>query len=382
MPLLLAPTGSGKTLAAFLWAIDRLLTEPAATAAKGGVRVLYISPLKALAYDIERNLRAPLVGVARQAASAGQDVRAPRVGMRTGDTSAQERRGLQRDPPEILVTTPESLYLMLTSQVAASLVHVHTLILDEVHALAPSKRGVHLALSLERLSLLCGGREPQRIGLSATVRPPQEAARFLGGQRPVTIVDRSQAPRLALKVVVPVDDMTAVHATAEPPRSGPVLSLAAERPAATPDIGGASQGMWAALYPTLIELLRAHAQVIIFVNSRAVCERVAQRLNDLSGEANWVRAHHGSLALARRREIEEALKSGSLRGNRRHQQPRAGHRHGRRRPGGAGGLAGLGGAWPAAHRPRRPRRGGEERRRPCCPSIPPIFSSARLWPSA
>src|SRR5690606_32285710 len=198
---LLAPTGSGKTLAAFLWCIDRLIRQPE----RGpGVKVLYVSPLKALVYDVERNLRAPLRGIARTAELLRQPVVPPRVDVRTGDTGARDRRLQARDPGDILVTTPESLYLVLGSQARETLRTVDTVIVDEVHALAPTKRGAHLALSLERLVALIGDREPQRIGLSATARPLQAVARFLGGDREVAIVDTHTPPALDLRVVVPV----------------------------------------------------------------------------------------------------------------------------------------------------------------------------------
>ena len=182
--LILAPTGSGKTLAAFLWGIDRLTTgavPPPREDRKPGTRLLYISPLRALAVDVEKNLRAPLQGIALAAERIGADVRIPTVGMRTGDTPAADRRRLVRDPPDLLITTPESLYLMLTSSARESLRDVEAVIIDEIHALAPSKRGAHMALSLERLEALTG-RSPQRIGLSATQRPLDEIARFLGGR--------------------------------------------------------------------------------------------------------------------------------------------------------------------------------------------------------
>ncbi|MEO0425069.1 MAG: DEAD/DEAH box helicase, partial [Pseudomonadota bacterium] len=208
--LLVAPTGSGKTLAAFLWAIDRLAASPPAPAdkeeAEGGVRLLYISPLKALVYDIERNLRAPLAGIARTADRLNHPYHTPRVDIRTGDTPQRDRQRQQRDPAEILVTTPESLFLLLGSKARATLASVETVIIDEVHALAPNKRGAHLALSLERLSALCD-RDPQRIGLSATVRPLDQVAAYLGGDREVEIVDAASPPRLKLQVSVPVPDM-------------------------------------------------------------------------------------------------------------------------------------------------------------------------------
>ncbi|MDJ0787194.1 MAG: DEAD/DEAH box helicase [Myxococcota bacterium] len=341
--LLLAPTGSGKTLAAFYACIDRLGTEMAETRARGdawkaGVRVLYVSPLKALVYDIERNLRAPLIGVQRAAERAGVPFVAPRVAVRTGDTSQKERRQQSRDPAEILVTTPESLYLILGSQQRETLRTVDTVILDEIHALAPTKRGAHLALSLERLSRGVHGDDPQRIGLSATARPLEEVARFLGGPRPVEIVDTSTKPHLDLRISVPVPDMTrpGEFQAAEPPG---VAALREERrreeeaaaeteegllPTA-PDDGGsmlaqilaksgdeADTSLWPAIYPQLLEGILSHRSAIVFVNSRGLCERLARRLNELAGE-DLVRSHHGSLAHEERKNIEEALKSGALR---------------------------------------------------------------------
>ena len=303
--LLIAPTGSGKTLAAFLWAIDRLTNlEPDAAR---GVRILYISPLKALAYDVDRNLRTPIVGIGRSAARLEQPFRPPVVAVRTGDTSQQDRRRQLKHPGEILVTTPESLYLLLGSKARANLATVHTVIVDEVHALAGTKRGAHLALSLERLEGVA--REPpQRIGLSATVRPVQDVARFLGGtDRAVTIVDRSAAPALDLRVVVPVEDM---DAPPEVPDGGPIVAGEGGSDATMitqPD----RKGIWPSIHPRLLELIRSHRSTIVFVNSRGLCERLAQRLNELAGE-DLVRSHHGSVSHAHRREIEEQLKSGNL----------------------------------------------------------------------
>ncbi|TVQ83913.1 MAG: DEAD/DEAH box helicase, partial [Chromatiaceae bacterium] len=318
--LLTAPTGSGKTLAAFLWAIDQLLTHPGR-----GTRVLYISPLKALAYDIERNLRAPLAGAAVAAAGLGLSPTLPRVGIRTGDTPAREREQQRRDPPEILVTTPESLYLLLGSRAHATLAEVGTVIVDEVHALAPTKRGAHLALSLERLSRLCEerGSDPQRIGLSATVTPLAEAAGWLGGNRPVTIVDAAAPPRLTLTVTVPVAEMAAPPAPPWPEATagGPILGelMAREQPEQSAQ-RAQERGLWAALHPALLEAILAHRSSIIFVNSRGLCERLCQRLNDLHAArgadpqaAPLVRAHHGSVSHAQRAAIEEALKRGELR---------------------------------------------------------------------
>ena len=200
--LLLAPTGSGKTLAAFLWAIDRLVTKPPGK----GTKTVYISPLKALVYDVERNLRAPLAGVTRSADLSGTKITVPSVAVRTGDTPQKERERQRRQPGDILVTTPESLYLMLGSRHRENLKGVTTVIIDEIHALAGTKRGVHLALTLERLAALCEN-DPQRIGLSATVRPVTDVARYLGGCRPVEVVDTLQPPRIDLEIVLPVEDM-------------------------------------------------------------------------------------------------------------------------------------------------------------------------------
>ncbi len=310
--LLIAPTGSGKTLAAFLYALDRL-SRPEADP-DPGVRVLYVSPLKALVYDIDRNLRVPLAGIQRTAQGLEQQIRLPRVDVRTGDTSSADRRRQARDPGDILVTTPESLYLILGSGARETLRTVRWVIVDEIHAMAATKRGAHLALSLERLSALAD-EEPQRIGLSATARPAEEVARFLGGDRPVSIVDAHVAPELDLQVVVPVDDMTR-----------PVVETADGGFEVVPDGQGASgslmvaeeeettrqYGIWPAVHPRILELIRAHRTTLVFVNSRGLCERLAQRLNELAGE-ELVRAHHGSLAHGQRREIEEALKRGELR---------------------------------------------------------------------
>jgi ATP-dependent Lhr-like helicase len=245
--LIHAPTGSGKTLAAFLWTLDRLAARPRPPAAKGqtgSVRVLYVSPLKALTYDVERNLRAPLAGIALAAARLGQPAPEISVASRTGDTPSEDRRNIARRPPDILITTPESLYLMLTSQARDVLTGVEHVIVDEVHAIAGSKRGAHLALTLERLDHLVtkgdadGGdkrRPPQRIGLSATQRPLETIARFLGGvgpNRDVTIVDAGTRKPLELQVVVPIEDMTA-------PRRGPAARRAARRPGDEP--GGPDQ---------------------------------------------------------------------------------------------------------------------------------------------
>ncbi len=326
--LLVAPTGSGKTLAAFLWAIDRLsfgafqtngaaaaAEDADATAPESGVRVLYVSPLKALVYDIERNLDAPLAGVRRAARKLGRPVRPVTVDVRTGDTTPHERRRQLRRPGEILVTTPESLFLILGSRAAANLRTVETVIVDEVHAMAATKRGAHLALSLERLAELTGDREPQRIGLSATVRPMALAAEFLGGDRPVEVVDASEPPHIDIEVVVPVADM-------EAPPAAEALGDGEEPPP-----GSETAGLWPSVYPRILEAVSNHRSTIVFVNSRSLCERLAQRLNDLAvgdggdmdGAAEdaemgpLVRAHHGSISHEQRREIEESLKAGRLR---------------------------------------------------------------------
>jgi len=297
--LIHAPTGSGKTLAAFLWCLDRLLTEPAP--AKPTVRVLYVSPLKALTYDVERNLRAPLAGIRRTAERLGVIVPEVRVGARTGDTPADMRRQLVKTPPDILVTTPESLYLLLTSQAREILRGVEHVIVDEVHAIAATKRGSHLALSLERLSHLTDA-DPQRIGLSATQRPLSAIAAFLGGtERTVEIVDAGARKELDLEVIVPVDDMA---------RMGEVMDVdeAPGGPAAGPE---ARHSIWPSIHPRLLELIRAHRSTLIFVNSRRLAERLSARLNELAGE-ELVRAHHGSIAREQRLEIEEQLKQGKL----------------------------------------------------------------------
>jgi ATP-dependent Lhr-like helicase len=306
--LLSAPTGSGKTLAAFLWALDRLTAEGAGDCA--GPRVVYVSPLKALAYDIERNLRAPLRGI------GAEDVR---VGIRTGDTPQRERAAMLRHPPDILVTTPESLYLMLTSRAREMLGGVEAVIVDEIHSVAHSKRGSHLALTLERLQELAAaereGREIQRIGLSATQNPLEEIGRYLvGPRREVTIVDAGARKQLDLRIEVPVDSM-----------SEPAASLDGEQDPLEPRPGGeATRGsIWPAIYPELLELVRRHNSTIVFVNNRRAAERVALRLNELasaqeqgaeggSSGREIARAHHGSLAREERTKVEELLKAGEL----------------------------------------------------------------------
>ncbi len=352
--LILSPTGSGKTLTAFLWCINRLMFGPdVAGLHRGrpdsGCRVLYVSPLKALAIDIERNLRAPLAGIANRAAARGDSHHVPSIAVRTGDTPAAERARFQRDPADILITTPESLYLLLTSNAREALRTVDTVIIDEIHALVPTKRGVHLALSLERLEAICaaGAGRLQRIGLSATQRPLDEVARFLGGTqkgtrekgqgkrdtggqgkrdtghqtapadaaihdefasgadaqpvyRAVTIIDTSQKKRLELTIEVPVEDMAKIGQPKEIPSSP--ASQGTERTT-----------IWTAIHPRLLELVRAHQSTLIFVNSRRLAERLAGALNELAGET-LVRSHHGSIARAHRIEVEDRLKAGLLRG--------------------------------------------------------------------
>ena len=335
--LVLAPTGSGKTLAAFLWAIDRLMFSPVPPPDQR-CRILYISPIKALAVDVERNLRAPLVGIAQAAERGRHEFHVPEIAVRTGDTPSAERARFARRPADILITTPESLYLLLTSNARKVLTSIETVILDEIHALVPTKRGSHLALSLERLESVCG-RTLQRIGLSATQRPLEEVAHYLGGAemtepepgplpssgppdvgleassaeipdleaatsaikyRPVTIVDAGEPKKLDLRIEVPVEDMARLDEIVPIP-SGPAAQVPV-RPS-----------IWSAIHPKLLELVRAHQSTIIFVNNRRLAERIAGAVNDLAGEV-LVRAHHGSVAVAQRKEIEDRLKLGTLRG--------------------------------------------------------------------
>ncbi|MEY2455825.1 MAG: ATP-dependent helicase Lhr and Lhr-like helicase, partial [Acidimicrobiaceae bacterium] len=267
--LILAPTGSGKTLAAFLWGIDRLATEPVPDKERR-TRLLYISPLRALAVDIEKNLRAPLAGIRLAGERLGIEVNEPVVGMRTGDTSTDERRRLVRHPPDLLITTPESLYLMLTSQARETLRGVQAVIIDEIHAVAATKRGSHLALTLERLAAVCD-QPPQRIGLSATQRPLEEIARFLGGfgedrrPRPVTIVDAGVRKEMDVEVVVPVDDMGDLGTVSAPGelRSGPAhMALTPQR-----------ASIWTSIYPRILEQVLEHRTTIIFCNARRQAER-------------------------------------------------------------------------------------------------------------
>ncbi len=333
--LIFAPTGSGKTLAAFLWALDRLMFSPIPKKERR-CRVVYVSPLKALAVDVERNLRAPLAGIANLASARGETFVMPEIAIRTGDTPQQERARFLRAPADILITTPESLYLMLTSNARESLRGVDTVIIDEIHALVPNKRGAHLALSLERLARICD-EQPQRIGLSATQRPLDEVARFLGGCevarwrghearasrarkartsgaaesvhdefasggkpvfRRVNVIDTEEKKQLSLRVEVPVEDMAKLG-QATGIASGPAWN------------GPARVSIWPAIHPRLLELIRDHRSTLIFVNSRRLAERLAGALNELAGEI-LVQAHHGSIARAQRIEIEDNLKSGKL----------------------------------------------------------------------
>jgi ATP-dependent Lhr-like helicase len=340
--LICAPTGSGKTLASFLWGIDKLARSPDLGT---GVKLVYVSPLKALSYDIERNLRAPLRGIGAEIA----------VGLRTGDTSQKERRAMAKTPPDILITTPESLYLMLSSNVREILTGVEAVIVDEIHAVAPTKRGSHLTLTLERLDHLVreqGGDEVQRIGLSATQRPLERIGQFLvGSKRQCRIVDAGQKKALDLEIVVPVEDMADPGAPAYPSEDGP--------PPTEIEPSAHVRSIWPAIYPKLLELVQEHTSTMIFVNNRRAAERLAKRLNELAngegeqelpatehagharpagpaaagdppppattqegvppttsptGEApvEIARAHHGSLSHEERANVEEMLKSGEL----------------------------------------------------------------------
>ncbi len=329
--LVVAPTGSGKTLAAFLWSIDRLAAEPPAAEAQRRCRVLYVSPMKALAVDVERNLRAPLAGIRHAATRLGLPEPDLTVGVRSGDTPADERRRFARTPPDILITTPESLFLLLTSQARESLRGVETVIVDEVHAVSGTKRGAHLALSLERLDQLLE-KPAQRIGLSATVRPVEEVARFLGGPHGVEVVQPPTSKTVELEVVVPVEDL-------------------AELGQSTGEVSGSAAGeerrtsIWPHVEERIVGLVLAHRSTIVFANSRRLAERLCARLNEIAYERatgaalsepgtvqpaqvmaqsgatvarpdaaipEIARAHHGSVSKEQRGEIEEALKAGRL----------------------------------------------------------------------
>lgn len=311
--LVIAPTGSGKTLAAFLWALDSLAASAERPA---GTRVLYVSPLKALAVDVERNLRTPLAGLTRLAERHGLPAPQISVGVRSGDTPPAARRQLIAHPPDVLITTPESLFLMLTSAARETLAGVQTVIVDEIHAIAGGKRGAHLALSLERLDDLRDGRPAQRIGLSATVRPPEELARFLSGQAPTTVVAPPSAKSFELSVQVPVPDMANL----------------------------ANNTIWPDVEARLVDLIESHSSTIVFANSRRLAERLTARLNEIHAErcgtapsleanpkvpggapahimgsgqtlgadAVLARAHHGSVSKEQRALVEEDLKRGLL----------------------------------------------------------------------
>lgn len=311
--LLLAPTGSGKTLAAFLAAIDRLMFGSAASTA--GVRVVYVSPLKALGVDVDRNLRAPLAGISAVAAREGVKHRSVDVAIRTGDTASRARARMLRHPPQVLITTPESLYLMLTSKAREILASVETVIVDEIHTLVSGKRGAHLFLSLERLEILRRQRGPacaalQRIGLSATQRPLAEVARLLGGchagdasaapqPRPVSIIDAGEKRPFELRICMPLAEQAAA-----PADEFNVVGNAAAAPLPA--------SIWPAIYPRLVALIREHRSTMVFVNSRRLAERLAAAIND-TAEEDLARAHHGSMSRETRTEVEDRLKRGELR---------------------------------------------------------------------
>jgi ATP-dependent helicase Lhr and Lhr-like helicase len=301
--LISAPTGSGKTLAAFLWAIDRLAGEaagPDSLASSAGaelagerqrnISLVYVSPLKALSYDIDRNLRAPLRGIGAEL----------RVAVRTGDTPPRERQAMLREPPDILITTPESLYLMLTGRAQELFAGTRWCIVDEIHAVAATKRGAHLALTLERLERAAGG-PVQRIGLSATQNPLEEVGRFMvGPRRACRVVDTGVRKELDLKIHVPVESMVEPDDTPAPDLDPLAGGTEATR-----------RSIWPAIYPELLELIEQHRSTILFVNNRRGAERLALRLNDLA-EREIARAHHGSLAREERTVVEELLKAGEL----------------------------------------------------------------------
>lgn len=343
--LVVAPTGSGKTLSAFLWAIDSVFRErseqpaPSTTRTKSAdasrTRILYISPLKALGVDVERNLRSPLIGIGQSARRLGVEAPSVTVGVRSGDTTSSDRRKLVSDPPDILITTPESLYLMLTSRAGETLRDVHTVIIDEVHAVAATKRGAHLAVSLERLDALRrihGHDEPaQRIGLSATVRPIDEVARFLGGAAPVEIVAPPASKTFELGVVVPMDDMTN-----PPPPPGAPKDAADVADAEYTEVTGS---VWPHVEEAIVDRILQNKSTIVFSNSRRLAERLTGRLNEIYSERIGValpessvpaammaqagatagadpvlaKAHHGSVSKEQRAQVEEELKSGVLR---------------------------------------------------------------------
>ncbi|MBK3387287.1 ATP-dependent helicase [Streptomyces albidoflavus] len=319
--LVVAPTGSGKTLAAFLSALDTLASTPPPAESRKRCRVLYVSPLKALAVDVERNLRSPLTGIRQESVRLGLPEPEVRVGIRSGDTPAAERRSLATRPPDILITTPESLFLMLTSSAREALEGVETVILDEVHAVAGTKRGAHLALSLERLDELLP-KPARRIGLSATVRPVDEVARFLSPQRRVEIVQPASGKEFDLSVVVPVEDLGELGGS-------PVSD----------EGSGDRPSIWPHVEERIADLIQSHRSTIVFANSRRLAERLCNRLNEIAyeratGEAMpedhspaelmgaassasgapplIARAHHGSVSKEQRAQVEEDLKAGRL----------------------------------------------------------------------
>lgn len=322
--LVVAPTGSGKTLAAFLAALDQLTAVPPPAEAKKRCRVLYVSPLKALAVDVERNLRSPLTGIRQESVRLGLPEPEVRVGIRSGDTPPAERRSMATRPPDILITTPESLFLMLTSSAREALAGIETVILDEVHAVAGTKRGAHLALSLERLDELLP-RPARRIGLSATVRPVDEVARFLSPQRRVEIVQPPSTKQFDLSVVVPVEDLGELGGS---PAAGTDTAGQADKPS-----------IWPHVEERIADLVQAHRSTIVFANSRRLAERLCNRLNEIAYEratgetmpeahspaeimaesgaakgapALLARAHHGSVSKEQRAQVEEDLKAGRL----------------------------------------------------------------------
>ena len=357
--LLVAPTGSGKTLAAFLWALNNLMERegqtslPVAkredatdTSSHGGVKVLYISPLKALGVDIERNLRVPLAGISRVAQRLGVDEPDISIGVRSGDTPQSERNRQLRKPPDVLITTPESAYLMLTSKAAGILASVDTVIIDEIHAIAGSKRGVHMALTMERLAKVAG--EFQRIGLSATVRPLETVANFLGGGRPVEIIAPPAKKKWQLDIHVPVEDMSDLPTPEQGSTIGELtvddpLGITGADPAVSADSAlPVASSIWPFIEQSVYDQVMEHRSTLIFVNSRRTAERLTSRLNeiwasihdpdslspelrrdpaqlmkavDVAGKAPAViaRAHHGSVSKDERAMTETMLKEGALR---------------------------------------------------------------------
>jgi ATP-dependent helicase Lhr and Lhr-like helicase len=361
--LVVAPTGSGKTLAAFLWSLDRILREPPPDPAQR-CRVLYVSPLKALAVDVERNLRSPLTGIRQAAARLGSPVPDVEVGVRTGDTPASERRSLASRPPDILITTPESLFLVLTSAARTGLSGVRTVIVDEIHAVAGTKRGAHLAVSLERLDALLEhhGGPAQRIGLSATVRPVERVADFLSGARPpedggrrVTVVQPPATKQVEVEVVVPVPDLADLGSTGRPPgRPAPSTGpddAGSPAPDPGPDLTGPAAGspprpsIWPHVEDRVVDLVAGHRSTLVFTNSRRGAERLTARINEVWAERHGAtvpdpgavqpaqapgqsgasagvdtqdptqvlaRAHHGSMSRAERTRTESELKAGLL----------------------------------------------------------------------